>query len=88
MGNNTPDYEDNLYFEPQPTWEDVVKVAQKYGYEEVSINNGYTYLVNSTIDGFVIYSDGTIYDDEVEECYTLNPRTYTQLIKFFEVVYE
>lgn len=33
MSNNAPDYEDNLVFEPEITWEDLCRYAESKGCE-------------------------------------------------------
>lgn len=43
MSNNAPDYKDNLAFEPEMTWKDLVKFAQAKGW--------------SYMDDFCVYKD-------------------------------
>ena len=58
--NNTPDYENNLAFEPEMTWEDLVKWAEEFcklNQLFFDLNYGFSYLtvgeLNCRNDGLV-----------------------------------
>lgn len=80
MSNNTPDYENNLAFEPEFTWEDLVKWAKEFAEnKKLSIKLKEKNIVIDTVSlwrqGFVYSVDGMCLNVQ------RNPRQMQTVIK-------
>ena len=94
MTNNTPDYNDNLAFEPEMTWEDLIEWVRKCREEYNDFN---VYICDEDIyaKNLTFCSDGHIYVDEsclgdeitVIPCVT-SERTPRQMQTIIKALYE
>ncbi len=82
--NNTPDYENNLAFEPEMTWEDLVKWAENFGKEKrLRIKKGDTSI---SVDMLVCWQIGYVYNVD-GLCLNIN-RTPRQMQTIIKALYE
>lgn len=84
MTNNEPDYNDNLAFEPEMTWKDLVEWAENFGKEKgLRTRKGGTSI---DIDTLSIWQSGFVYSiDGV--CLNIK-RTPRQMQTIIKALYE
>ncbi len=94
MTNNTPDYNDNLAFEPEFTLEDLVKWVRKYREEvndfDIIAGDEDIYLKNLRFcsDGYIYVDEDSLEEDvNVVPCIT-SERTPRQMQTIIKALYE
>lgn len=80
MTNNAPDYNDNLAFEPEMTWEDLVEWAKEFCKQQKLGASIYP-------DAFIIQSLTFDRSGDIEQCRVKN-RTPRQMQTIIKALYE
>lgn len=80
-------YSDNLAFEPEMTWEDLVKWAQKFCAKSKIYFFEYRSMSGFEVDGLSINRDGSIFCNWSCEL-SKNARSYRQIQTIIEALYE
>lgn len=88
--DNSPDYENDIVFKPELTWEELFKWAKKKGLEQGNENYPRSIFIPATEDTTEIhfYEDGYISIWDEEELTISTGRSYEQMKTIIQALYE